>query len=439
MRLIWYKKIWENWSLLETVRRRNWSMSVVETVCLCILILISLSTTAQENKPKNYTINGYVKDLRAAFLFDGFDAMTIENRVHNRLNFKWYPNDEITVGIGMRNQLIYGEFPKFYNQLIQENLALIEILNEADIAFSIPLTYGESLKPNENLLPLAGTMIDESAVVLNTHIDRFWLDWYKDKWQVRVGRQRINWSKNWVWNPNDLFNTYSFIEFDYEERPGSDAIKVAYFPENNAEIEFVFNPHKRFKEESIYGMRYTWNKWNYDFQTIASYYKEQLAFGGGFAGNIKDAGLKGELTYFVPIQEQDTLQGLVASLGVDYSFQNGLLLQAEGLYNHFGTTDSDLLSSGFSGQSLSPQNLWTHRWAIFTTVSYPINPLIQGSISSIFNPEDQSFFILPGVTFSASQDIDIYILGQITQKQALGFPFNKNFHGLINTRLKWSF
>jgi len=406
-------------------------------ICLFIF-LSSLNILAQQKKPKNYALSGYVKDLRAAFLFDGFNDLTIENRIHNRLNFKWYPNDNITVGIGMRNQLIYGGFPKFYNQFIEDNQALIEIINSLPDS-NIPLTYGKSLEPNENLLPLAATLIDEKAVILNTHIDRFWLDWYKGKWQVRVGRQRINWSKNWVWNPNDLFNTYSFIEFDYEERPGSDAIKVAYFPENNAEIELVINPHKKFKEESIYGMRYAWNKWNYDFQTIASYYKEQLALGGGFAGNLGDAGLKGEFTYFLPIQEVDTLQGLVASVGIDYSFQSGLLLQGEVLYNHFGTENANLLSAGFSGQRLSPQNLWTHRWAVFTTISYPINPLIQGSISSIFNPEDQSFFILPGVTFSASQDLDFYILGQITQKQELGLPFNRNFYGLINTRLKWSF
>ena len=31
---------------------------------------------------------------------------------------------------------------------------------------------------------------------------------------------------NLVWNPNDLFNAFSFVDFDYEERPGSDALRI---------------------------------------------------------------------------------------------------------------------------------------------------------------------------------------------------------------------
>jgi hypothetical protein len=66
----------------------------------------------------------------------------------------------------------------------------------------------------------------------HTNINRLYLDWRKNNWQVRMGRQRINWGVNLVSNPNDLFNTYSFFDFDYTERPGADALRVKHFLED---------------------------------------------------------------------------------------------------------------------------------------------------------------------------------------------------------------
>ena len=405
-----------------------------------LLILPGFDLNAQkkekkEKKEKKYTFNGYLKDLQSFYMFDGFEDLTGENRIHNRFNFKWFPNKNFTVGMGLRNQIIFGEFPKYMNDTFE---AFSEII-EANPDLNIPLSYGELLEPNENLLPLAYTIYDGRSLLINTHLDRFWVDWYKGNWQVRIGRQRVNWGKNWVWNPNDLFNAYSFLDFDYEERPGSDAIRVNYFMKKNREIEVVFNPNKNFKEESIYGIKYAFNKWNYDFQLIASSFKTDIALGAGWAGNIKNAGFKGEMTYFVPTDSLSQ-EGLVAAIGIDYSFDMGLLVQTEILYNQFGSADQqNVLTDAFSGSSLGPKNLWSDRWAFILSLNYSVSPLINASLSSIINPESGAYFILPGVTFSLNENLDFYILAQITEKQILPAPLNKDFYGLLNTRLKWSF
>ncbi|MCG8318265.1 MAG: hypothetical protein MI921_02070 [Cytophagales bacterium] len=51
--------------------------------------------------------------------------------------------------------------------------------------------------------------------------------WRKGCYQV-IGKHRINWGKSYVWNPNDVFNAYSFFDFDYEERRGTDALLIKY-------------------------------------------------------------------------------------------------------------------------------------------------------------------------------------------------------------------
>ena len=59
--------------------------------------------------------------------------------------------------------------------------------------------------------------------------DRLFIEWNKEKWNIRIGRQRINWGINLAFNPNDIFNAYNFLDFDYEERPGVDAARVQYY------------------------------------------------------------------------------------------------------------------------------------------------------------------------------------------------------------------
>ncbi len=403
-----------------------------------IFLMFNPLLVAQE---KNYSFTAYLKNLQSIYLFDGVEDLTLENRLHNRLNFTFYPNNEVTMAFGLRNQAIYGGFPKFFNDLIEANRPLIEFINADPNTPNFPLSYGELLQPQQNLWNVAATLVDRRALVVNTHLDRFWLEIYEGKWQFRVGRQRINWGKNWVWNPNDLFNAYSYLDFDYEERPGSDAVKLSYFPNYTSEAELVINLNQNFEEESIIGARYAWNKWNYDFQVLTAWYKQQPTVGIGWAGNLKDAGFKGEMTYFFEKEQIDSTAGLVASLGLDYSFQNGLLVQTEVLYNQYGADNmgQNVLSNGFSGQALGPQNLWTHPWAAFVALSYPLTPLVQGSLVSIINLSDGSFFLTPSLSISVSDNIDFLILAQITDKQTLPFPLNKDFYGVVNSRLKWSF
>ena len=50
-------------------------------------------------------------------------------------------------------------------------------------------------------------------------------------------RQRVNWSQTLIFNPNDIFNGYSFFDFDYPEKAGSDAVRLYYYPSVVSVIE----------------------------------------------------------------------------------------------------------------------------------------------------------------------------------------------------------
>lgn len=136
-------------------------------------------------------LNGYVKYMNTT-MFNSVDSVwLVDNLIHNRLNYRWYISDNLTLAIDMRNRLIYGDMVKF-----------------------IP-DYAKSIEADNGFLSFLNNNIsDGSSYVLNTTFDRAYLEFNYDKWLITLGRQRINWGQVFAWNPNDIFNSYSFFDFD---------------------------------------------------------------------------------------------------------------------------------------------------------------------------------------------------------------------------------
>ena len=65
------------------------------------------------------------------------------------------------------------------------------------------------------------------SYLLYSAVERLYISYNTNKWTFGIGRQRINWSQALMFNPNDIFNGYSFFDFDYPKKAGSDAIRVS--------------------------------------------------------------------------------------------------------------------------------------------------------------------------------------------------------------------
>ena len=72
----------------------------------------------------------------------------------------------------------------------------------------------------------------------------------------------------WLFNPNDLFNAYSLVDFDYQERPGVDAVRFQYYGENMSSFEGAVQIGNSLDSTVIAGL-WKFNKWKYDFQFLA--------------------------------------------------------------------------------------------------------------------------------------------------------------------------
>jgi len=268
---------------------------------------------------------------------------------------------------------------------------------------------------DNGLVNMSWNILNDSAYVLNIAIDRVWIDFAQPKFQITVGRQRINWSQTYVWNPNDIFNTYSYFDFDYEEKPGSDAVRFQYFtgPASRLEIAAKANKQQRITAAALY----RFNKWEYDFQALAGLFEQHdLVAGIGWAGQIAKGGFKGEATYFHPVRNfNDTTGVFLASVEYDYTFKNSLFLQFEGLYNSNSFNSADLLLQQMNAQLLNPKNPFLSGFSVFGNISYPVTPLINASLAGILNPDNGMYFIIPSVTVSLSNNLDLSLIVQSFQ------------------------
>lgn len=417
-------------SVIKMIERvRMYSLLVIITLGFSTSVKAQ-SDTAKTKKPKVkfsdiVQVNGYIKNLNILSFSDNpLIGNSGEHFIHNRLNFRIYPVKNVTVGAEFRNRF-------FYTGQTASTAALKESINTDPGLVDLSWNIGNDINP----------------VLLNSTIDRLWVAYGNDKVDLRIGRQRINWGVNLAWNPNDIFNAYNFIDFDYEERPGADAVRFQYFGKNMSGFEIAVSPRENWKEATAATM-FRFNARQYDFQFIAGQYQTDITAGFGFAGNAGNAGLKGEIQWFGPYEAfVDSAHTVTASVSADYSFSNSIYINGSILYNSNGIDDSNplKLAGFFGGSALTARNLMPTKYNAFITASYPITPLLSTSMAVIYGYGPHLLLLNPSFTYSIVENWDILLAAQLFFSD---FPeiengqFVNRYQNLSNSvflRLKWSY
>lgn len=381
-------------------------------ILLCVVFAgVSPGLRAQAPEQSKIDFSGYVKYLQTVNYQHFNDDWIVQDLFHNRLNFSWFPNDHFTAVFQARNRLTYGDF------------------------FDLFPGYSDLIGSDDGLVDLSFNIADGKSYLLNSTIDRLYLDYNIKKWEITLGRHRINWGQNLIWNPNDVFNAYSFFDFDYEERPGTDALRVQYFASYTSSAEFVYQVADDFDRMSFVGL-YRFNKWGYDFQFLGGEVRDDWVIGTGWSGDIAGAGFRGEFTWFYPSTRAGNGQ-LVGSVSADYTFRNGFYIHAGVLYNSAGTTGKPGMPNPAILSETSAKNLTLSRGSLFGQVSYPVTPLLGAGMATIVNPFDGSHFFGPSITVAAARNLELLFSGQFFYG-SVGSEFG-GIGKLWFMRLRWSF
>ncbi len=379
--------------------------------CLIFLFcLLSFPPLRAQEGNGDLLFRGYLSNMQSVMFQQLHERWYLDNLLHNRLQLKWYAGDHLTTNVEVRNRFFFG--------------------NSLDIP-----GYKEYFSFDRGWTDLSFTLASGESYILETTVDRAWLDLQFGNLEIRAGRQRINWGKTLVWNPNDIFNAYSFFDFDYVEKPGCDALRVRYATGASTDVEASIKVDRDDQVTAAAILRL--NPGMYDLQFFGGILngKDYVA-GTGWSGNLKGAGFNGELTFFQPTDSSFGKGDLMLSVGGEYTFRNSLSLQAEYLYSSVDYQYHSFAEFYYLPLTVKQITFTDHN--LFVQASYPFTPLFTGTMAVIWYPSIHGYFLGPSLNLSLQEDLDLSFY-----LQHFCGEFNKAFGRqkltLAFLRLKWSF
>ncbi|MGB5287979.1 MAG: hypothetical protein WBQ32_03880 [Ignavibacteriaceae bacterium] len=390
---------------------------------LFLLIFIPFTHANAQLSPIEY--NAYAKYLFSSSKISEIDERLNDHLIHLRLNTKWYATDEITSALEFRFRSFYGNSTE-----------------------KIPF-YKDLIKTPRDFVRLDAFLWESNKSLGYFEVDRFWIDYYTNDLQITLGRQRVAWGTCWVWNPTDLFNPLNVLDFDYEERPAADAIRVQYYTGPVTKLDVAYKPANDPNNQILSGL-WSLNQWDYDFNLIAGMRFKRWLTGFSWVGDILEAGFRGEVLVSQAPDMPDTIlvyqqinQSSLSSaekpiitfaLSGDYTFPNTFYIHTEILYTNNGKTSNTHL---FQKEALSLGMLSAARWSIYQEFAYDITPLLRGTLFGLFNPNDKSFVIVPSINYSIITNLDLFLISMLFG----GKPLTEygEFGTTFYARIKFSF
>ncbi len=361
----------------------------MKTLITTILIIyLTVSHGYSQEIPK-WEARGYLSNMQSLISYGEDNNWVSDNLFHNRINLFWYPNSSFSGTLQFRNRFMYG-------QSIQANP-----------------DYVSGFEDDNNFLDLSWNLFENHSSVLNTAIDRFYFQYTLDKLVVSIGRQRINWGQNFAWNPNDIFNVQNFFDFDYVEKPGSDAIRLQFYPNYSSSVELAAKWNQL--DKITLAAYYKFNQWGYDFQFLAGILDEEdYVAGFGWSGDIKGAGFRGEASYFHPMDNfKDTTGALFASVSADYTFENSFYIQTEIMYSILPENFNIQNFLEFYSGPLTVKKISFSEWNFFVQLSYPLTPLWNIRLSGMYFPDLKGYYAGPGLAYSLKDNAELSLISQV--------------------------
>jgi len=270
--------------------------------------------------------------------------------------------------------------------------------------------------------------------------DRLYVQYSQGAIDLSVGRQAINFSQAYFWNPLDIFLAFDPEAFDRDYKGGVDAVRadielgsfsgLTFVAALGRELRVDTTPAnilistESFVDEPWYGSafmgRFTTNYLDWDLSFQAGKVYGGYMMGAGFTGESHGMGIRTEAAYFIAsshstagivdsgppdyLREVDLVEDhLVVVAGVDYRFANSLYCNMELLFNGAGDS-SDLEASLL--RSATGQSVSLGEYLAGLQLSYEFHPLLTGQAVWIYSFPDASSLVSPTLTYSVSDEAD---------------------------------
>jgi hypothetical protein len=375
----------------------------VSLIMSVLFILFSYQVSADES---NISIRGYVKSIATITDLTGLDieitgsqgdtVSSFEAALINtlRLSVVWQPDTSVSA------ELAYELVPRIQNT---GGSGSVFSFRAAD-----PLSYRAA-----DLGERVYSSNYGSDFQLLQNMDRAYITLSPAFGDIHIGRQPVAFGSARIINPTDILTSFTYTELNNDERVGIDAVRLKIPAGAMGELDagMVFGDNFSSAESAVF-FRAKFFSLNTDISPIAILFKQNLRLGIDISRSIGDAGywFEGGHT-FANItddhaQEQDYFR---ASTGFDYSFTDKLYTYIEYHFNDAGTSrahDYNQLISGIVNRIAYEEGaVYLYgRHYLAPGFTYQLSPLLTCSTGALYNIDDGSVLVFPGLQYSLSDE-----------------------------------
>ena len=236
---------------------------------------------------------------------------------------------------------------------------------------------------------LANDWLNERGVNGSTQIgyevDRLSYQHRFDKITAGIGRQPIDWGSGRFWQPLNVFGAFAPTDLDTDFKPGIDAAVINWYPSDFSSLTavYAFAPNDNAMIDNSAAVYYRRQlREQVEMSLLAAQVIGNTVIGLSLEGELQGMGWRVEGAH--NNLEQTSENTLFWIAGLDYQFENGLLLAAE-WYNHNGGANSEAaMTTPTIDQQLEyglQQYQGTKVFGI--TASKEITPLLQGTYTML--------------------------------------------------------
>ncbi len=288
--------------------------------------------------------------------------------------------------------------------------------------------------PTWRLHPVSAQLGEDPGDVTATAVlDRCELRFASESVDVVIGRQAISFGKAWFWNPLDVFAAFGAVQMDRDYKPGVDAVRIEVPMGEFSGLTLVaamgdLDVQERWRQLGVIGRAFT-TVGGFDVALQGGLLRGGWQAGAALSGEIEPVDVRAEVAWNQPRKTDGGPGGhLVGVFGVSRRFESELSLAVEHLLHNGGPNDRN-------GRMLllaDRQLLQASRNVTGLMASYPLLPVLSGSLATLMSWDDQSLMVQPGLTWSAADEVDVVLggllaFGERPTLQGLALQFESEF------------
>ncbi len=269
---------------------------------------------------------------------------------------------------------------------------------------------------------------------------------------LTVGKQQISLGTGYVWNPTDVFNVKDYLDPTYEQ-PGHNAIRLDIPLSTSYTLTALYSPDENWEDSakmiqfkgrishfdySFIAIEKVWRFHDYtqfdmDGMNFLELPEKRQLLGVSTAGEFLGLGVWVEYAYN-KMETTENFYELV--VGTDYTFDFQTYVMVEYYRNTLGKTNYEDYNLNDWMRMMAMEQKAISQDQVYVFIQHPATELLTAGISSIYSISDNSFALVPTLSYSLSDNVDIFAYFNFNFGQE-GKVFTKNLGngGLIRVRV----